>query len=43
MKYAVEMGSGVIKYIPSFSKIVSDIQKMIWGDFMDTAYCRKVC
>jgi hypothetical protein len=31
MKYAVEMGSGVIIYIPSFIKIGSGIQKLIWG------------
>jgi hypothetical protein len=31
MKYAVEMGSGAIIYIPSFIKIVSAIQKLIGG------------
>jgi hypothetical protein len=29
MKYAVEMGSGAIMYIPSFIKIDSGIQKLI--------------
>jgi hypothetical protein len=31
MKYAVEMGSGVMIYIPSFVKIGSAIQKLIGG------------
>jgi hypothetical protein len=31
MKYAVEGGSGVTIYIPSFIKIVSAIQKLIEG------------
>jgi hypothetical protein len=32
MKYAVEMGSGVMIYIPSFIKIGSDFQKIkVWG------------
>jgi hypothetical protein len=31
MKYAVEMGSGVMIYIPSFIKIGSGIQKLIRG------------
>jgi hypothetical protein len=29
MKYAVEMGSGAMIYIPSFRKIGSGIQKLI--------------
>jgi hypothetical protein len=29
MKYAVEMGSGAIMYIPSFIKIGSGVQKLI--------------
>jgi hypothetical protein len=29
MKYAVEMGSGAMLYIPSFIKIGSDSQKLI--------------
>jgi hypothetical protein len=29
MKYAVEMGSGAVMYIPSFIKIGSAIQKLI--------------
>jgi hypothetical protein len=31
MKYAVEMGSGVMMYIRSFVKIGSGIQKLIGG------------
>jgi hypothetical protein len=31
MKYAVEMGSGAMTYIPSFIKIGSGIQKYIGG------------
>jgi hypothetical protein len=31
MKYAVEMGSGAMIYVPSFIKIASAIQKVIWG------------
>jgi hypothetical protein len=31
MKYAVEMDSGAMIYIPSFIKIGSDIQKLIVG------------
>jgi hypothetical protein len=32
MKSAVEMGSGVMIYIPSFIKTGSDIQRLIVGD-----------
>jgi hypothetical protein len=32
MKYAVEMGTGAMIYIPSFIKIGSVIQKLIGGD-----------
>jgi hypothetical protein len=32
MKYAVEMGSGAMKYILSFMKTDSGIQKLIGGD-----------
>jgi hypothetical protein len=32
MKYAAEMGSGVMIYISSFMKIGSGIQKLIRGD-----------
>jgi hypothetical protein len=32
MKYAVEMGSGAMIYIPSFIKIGSGIQKLLGGD-----------
>jgi hypothetical protein len=31
MKYAVEMGAGVMTYIPSFMKIGSGIQKLTGG------------
>jgi hypothetical protein len=31
MKYAVEMSSGAIIYVPSFIKIGSGIQRKIWG------------
>jgi hypothetical protein len=31
MKYAVQMGSGAIMYIPSFIMIGSSIQKLIKG------------
>jgi hypothetical protein len=31
MKYAVEMGSGTIIYLPSFIEIDSGIQKLIIG------------
>jgi hypothetical protein len=34
MKYAVEMGSGVIIYIPSFMKAGSGIQKLIGGGIL---------
>jgi hypothetical protein len=36
MKYAVEMGSGAMIYIPSFIKIGSGIQKLIEGGFTGT-------
>jgi hypothetical protein len=32
VNYAVEMGSGVVIYIPSFIKIGSGVQKLIGGD-----------
>jgi hypothetical protein len=31
MKYAFEMGSGAVIYVPSFIKIGSGVQKLIWG------------
>jgi hypothetical protein len=31
MKYAAEMGSGTMKYIPSFIRTGSGIQKVIGG------------
>jgi hypothetical protein len=36
VKYAVEVGSGAMIYIPSFIKIGSDIQKLVGGGFRDT-------
>jgi hypothetical protein len=36
MKYAVDMGSVSIIYIPSFIKIGSGIQKLIWGIHIHT-------
>jgi hypothetical protein len=39
MQYSVEMGSGAVKYIPSFIKTGSDIQKFIGGEeFTDTLH-----
>jgi hypothetical protein len=32
MKHTFEMGSGAMIYIPSFIKIGSGIQTLIWGD-----------
>jgi hypothetical protein len=32
MNYAFEMGSDVMRYIPSFIKNASGIQKLIMGD-----------
>jgi hypothetical protein len=37
MKYAVEMGSSVMVYVPSFIKIGSDIQKVMGGRHSQTA------
>jgi hypothetical protein len=31
MKYAVDMGSGVMIYVPSFIKICSGIEKLMGG------------
>jgi hypothetical protein len=39
MKFAVEMGSDAIIYIPSFIKIVSGIQKLIGGDHRQHGDC----
>jgi hypothetical protein len=36
MKYAVEMGSGAMIYIPSFIKFGSGVQKLIGGGGGDT-------
>jgi hypothetical protein len=38
IKYAVEMGSGVMIYIPSFIKIGSGIKKLIGGAYTDTQH-----
>jgi hypothetical protein len=32
MKYAVDFGSDIMIYLPSFIKIGSGIQKLLWGD-----------
>jgi hypothetical protein len=39
MKYAVEMGSGAMIYIPNSIKIGSGIQKLIGGN---TQYCNLI-
>jgi hypothetical protein len=36
MKYAVEMGSGAMIYIPNFVKIGSSIQKLLGRGFTGT-------
>jgi hypothetical protein len=36
MKYAAEMGSGAMVYMPRFIKIGPDIQKLIWGGYTNT-------
>jgi hypothetical protein len=36
MKYAVEMGSGTMIYIPTFIKTGSGIQKLMGGGFIYT-------
>jgi hypothetical protein len=36
MKYATDMGSGAMTYIPSFIKTGSDIQKLMGGIQRDT-------
>jgi hypothetical protein len=36
MKYAIEMGSGPMIYIPNFTKIGSGNQKLMGGGFTDT-------
>jgi hypothetical protein len=38
MRYAVEMGSGAMIYIPSSVNIGSGIQKLIEGEFTDTQH-----
>jgi hypothetical protein len=38
MKYAVEMGSGAMIYIPNFIKIGSGIQKLRGRGFTETAW-----
>jgi hypothetical protein len=40
MKYAVEMDSGAMIYIPSFIRIDSDIQKLT-GGYRDTLSLRE--
>jgi high-affinity Fe2+/Pb2+ permease len=36
MKYAIEMGSGAIIYVPSFIKIGSGVQKLDKGGYIHT-------
>jgi hypothetical protein len=36
MKYAVDAGSGVMIYMPSFIEICSDIKKLIGGIYKHT-------
>jgi hypothetical protein len=38
MKYAIEMGSGGMKYIPKFRKIGSGIQKLMVGEDTQTTW-----
>jgi hypothetical protein len=40
MKYTIEMGSGVMMYIPNFIKIGSEIQK-VNGGYTDIQRCRQ--
>jgi hypothetical protein len=35
MKYAVQMGSGAMKHVPSFTNIGQGIQKLIGSDTPD--------
>jgi hypothetical protein len=41
MKYAAEMGSGAMIYIPSFINTGSGIQKVNWGDIQTAWWCHK--
>jgi hypothetical protein len=43
MKYAVEMGSDTMIYVPSFIKIGSGIQKLIEGGYTDTQTVPRSC
>jgi hypothetical protein len=43
MKYAVEIRSGVMIYIPSFIKIGSGIQKLIGGNHRHTDSMEITC
>jgi hypothetical protein len=36
MIYAIEMGSGIIIHIPSFTKISSSFQKLLMGGYIQT-------
>jgi hypothetical protein len=40
MKYAVQMGSGAMIYLPSFIKIGSDVQKVVRGRGVHTHHKR---
>jgi hypothetical protein len=41
MKYAVEMGSGAVIYVPSFIKIGSGIQRLTGGKTQRAIGCHK--
>jgi hypothetical protein len=40
MNYTVEIGSVAMIYLPSFIKIGSGIQKLLWGIHTDTLRAR---
>jgi hypothetical protein len=40
MKYAIEIGSSAMIYIPSFIKIGSGIQKFMGGDLISLLLCK---
>jgi hypothetical protein len=42
MKYANEMGSSAMMYVPSFMKISSEIQKLLGGNICTDTHRQKV-
>jgi hypothetical protein len=36
MKYAVDMGSGAMIYIPSFVKVDSAVRKLMWDGYTES-------